>query len=78
MISGVVNAYAEAIILLPVQAPDGREQEIEAVLDTGFNGSMTLPPAITASLGLPWRTRSSVMLANSAEDQGDIYAATVI
>ena len=78
MISGVVNAYAEATIRLPVQSPDGREQEIEAVLDTGFNGSLTLPPAIIASLGLPWRTRSSVMLANGAEDQCDIYAATVI
>ena len=78
MISGVVNAHAEATIRLPVRAADGREQEIEAVLDTGFNGSLTLPPAIIASLGLPWRTRGSVMLTNGTEDQCDIYTATVI
>ena len=78
MISGVVNAHAEATIRLPVRAADGREQEIEAVLDTGFNGSLTLPPPIIASLGLPWRTRGSVMLANGTEDQCDIYTATVI
>jgi predicted aspartyl protease len=29
------------------------------------------------SLGLPWRTRGSVVLANGAVDQFDIYAATV-
>lgn len=78
MISGVVNAHAEATIRLPVRAADGREQEIEAVLDTGFNGSLTLPPALIASLGLPWRTRGSVMLANGTEDQCDIYTATVV
>ena len=78
MISGEVNAQAEAIIRLPVRPSDGREQEIEAVLDTGFNGSLTLPPAVIASLGLPWRTRGSVMLANGTEDQCDIYTAIVI
>lgn len=56
MISGEVNAQAEAIIRLTVWASDGREQEIEAVLDTGFNGSLTLPPAVIEPLGLPWRT----------------------
>jgi predicted aspartyl protease len=78
MITGVVNVHAEATIRLPVRDADGREQEIETVLDTGFNGSLTLPPAVIASLGLPWRTRGSVMLANGTEDQCDIYTATVI
>ncbi|MGE3540492.1 MAG: hypothetical protein AB7N91_24010 [Candidatus Tectimicrobiota bacterium] len=57
MITGRVNADAEAIIRLPIRAADGREQEMEAVLDTGFNGSLTLPPAVIATLGLQWRTR---------------------
>ena len=78
MITGVVNAHAEATIRLPVRAADRREQEIEAVLDTGFNGSLTLPPTVIAALGLPWRTRGAVMLANGTEDQCDIYTATVI
>ena len=78
MIIGVVNAHTEATIRLLVRAADGREQEIEALLDTGFNGSLTLPPAVIASLGLQWRTRGLVMLANGTEDHCDIYAATVI
>ena len=43
MIIGVVNAQTEATIRLPVQTADGREQEIEVILDTGFNGSLTPP-----------------------------------
>jgi clan AA aspartic protease len=78
MIIGVVNASTEATIGLPVQAADGREQEIEAILDTGFNGSLTLPAALIASLGLPWRTRGLVMLADGSEDYCDMYAATII
>lgn len=78
MITGVVNAHREATICLPPQAADGRDQEIEAILDTGFNGSLALPPTVIAALGLPWRTRGLVILANGTEDQCDIYAATVL
>ena len=78
MIIGVVNAQTEATIHLPVRAADGREQQMEAILDTGFNGSLTLPPAMIAGLGLRWRTRGLVTLANGTEDYCDIYAATVI
>lgn len=78
MIIGVVNTHTEATIRLPVRAADGGEQEMEAVLDTGFNGSLTLSPAVIGSLGLRWRTRGLVMLANGTEDHCDIYAATVI
>lgn len=78
MILGVVNIRREATIRLPVRDTTGREHEIEAILDTGFNGSLTLPPAMVNTLGLSWRTRSLVMLANGAEELCDIYAATVI
>ena len=78
MIIGVVNTHTEATIRLPVRAADGRELEMEGVLDTGFNSSLTLSPAVIGSLGLRWRTRGLVMLANGSEDHCDIYAATVI
>lgn len=78
MITGVVSALHEATIRLPLWAADGRQQEVEAILDTGFNGSLTLPPAVIAALRLPWRTRGLVILANGGEDRCEVYAATVL
>jgi clan AA aspartic protease len=77
VITGVVNARHEAMIRLSVHRANGQEQEVEAILDTGFSGSLTLPPAVIAALGLPWRTRGTVILANGSEDQFDIYAAVI-
>lgn len=78
MITGIVTVHHEATIRLLVRDANGQEQEVEAVLDTGFNGSLTLPPSIIAALGLPWRTRGLVVLANGSEDHCDIYAATIV
>ena len=52
MITGVVAAYRQAIIRLTVRGPQEQEQEIQAVIDTGFDGSLTLPPKLIATLGL--------------------------
>lgn len=78
MISGVVNARREALVRLVVLGVDGREREFETVIDTGFNGSLTLPPVVIAELGLPWRTRGVAVLANGREEQFEIHTATVV
>ena len=51
MIEGIVNAYYEPVVTLSVQGPDGEIQEIEAVVDTGYNGLLTLPPSIVSIYG---------------------------
>ena len=38
MIQGVVNSAYEAIVTLPLQDPEGRIRDIEAVVDTGYSG----------------------------------------
>lgn len=78
MISGLVNADLEAVIRCRVGAAVGRGPELEFVLDTGFNGSLTLPPALIAQLRLRWRSRGLVILANGAEDVCEIYTAVVV
>ena len=52
MIEGVVNAAREAAIALTVRGPAGRTLNIEAIIDTGFGGFLTLPPVLVAELGL--------------------------
>jgi predicted aspartyl protease len=55
MIAGVVKS-GEALIRLTVKGLPGREQEVEAIVDTGYSASLTLPPALIAALGLPWQS----------------------
>src|SRR5262245_60207120 len=78
MITGVVNSRHEIEIRLPVRDTQGRVQVVDAILDTGFNGSLTLPPALIVKLQLPWRSRGRAYLANGTSEQFDIYVATVI
>jgi clan AA aspartic protease len=78
MISGVVNGNLEATIRLLIRGPGGPEQEIEAVIDAGFNGFLTLSPALVRRLGLPHLRQSRVLLANGREELMDLYEVTLL
>src|SRR6266498_4365140 len=78
MITGTVTTDREAIIRLTVRGPAGQEQRVEAVIDTGFDGWFSLPPALIAGLGLPWRRRGRAVLADGSASVFDIYEATVV
>jgi clan AA aspartic protease len=78
MITGVVTASLQAIIRLTVRGPEGQEREVEAVIDTGFDGTLTLPPGLIAALGLAWHRRGRALLADGSESLFDIYEATVV
>lgn len=76
MITGVVQA-AEGRIRLKVKGCRGREQEIEAVIDTGYTASLTLPPAVIQALGLRWQTVDRFKLADGSICVFDVYEAKV-
>jgi clan AA aspartic protease len=78
MIPGVVNGNLEATVRLVVRGSGGQEQEIEAVIDTGFNGFLTLSPALVGQLGLPHIGQSRVLLANGQEELLDLYEVTLL
>ena len=77
MIEGNVQFGREAVVALQISGTGGASHEIEAVVDTGFTGSLTLPPDLITQLGLVWRTRGKALLANGAEDEFDIYVAEI-
>ena len=77
MITGTVNADREAILHLQVSGLPGQSQEIDAVVDTGFTGFLTLPLATIASLGLTRISRGRAILANGSEEVFDIYEAQI-
>ena len=77
MIVGSVNVYGEAVVRLRLAGPEGQAQDVEAVVDTGFNGSLTLPPSIIAALGLPFRRSGRALLADGREALFDVHEAFV-
>ena len=78
MITGLVTADRQAIITLTVRGPAGQEHEIEAIVDTGFDGWLSLPSSVIVQLGLTWLQRGRALLADGRESVFDIYEATVI
>jgi clan AA aspartic protease len=78
VITGLVTPNREATVRLVVRGPGGRELEVEATIDTGFDGFLTLPPALVTRLGLRRLSRGSAILANGQEALFDIYGSTVI
>jgi clan AA aspartic protease len=78
MISGVVTDDRQALVRLIVRGPAGKEQEVEAIIDTGFDGWLSLPSSIISSLDLMWRRRGRALLADGSESIFDIYEAVVI
>ncbi|MEX0643289.1 MAG: clan AA aspartic protease [Pirellulales bacterium] len=78
MITGEVSANREASIRFVVRGPDGNGLEIELVIDTGFNGWISLPSSLISDLGLPWHRRGRGELADGSEIIFDIYEAKII
>ena len=78
MIQGVVNASYEPMVTVTVQGPTGRASEIEAVIDTGYNGLLTLPPPVVTELGLPHRGYGEASLADGSIVEFDICGVTVL
>lgn len=78
MIEGAVNAAYEAIVSLTVRGQEGHTREIEAVVDTGFNGFLNLPPDVVAELGLPFVSIGRAILADGSEISYDVYGVAVL
>ncbi len=78
MIEGVVNASLEAVVTLPLQDSSGQTREVEAVVDTGFNGYLTLPPMLMEDLDLPVVGDSEATLADGSQAAFDVYGVTVL
>jgi predicted aspartyl protease len=77
MIAGTVRGR-EALIRLMIRGFRGRQQEIEAVVDSGYTGWLTLPPVVITALDLRWQTFGRGILADGRVSAFDIYQARVV
>ncbi|MDE0078067.1 MAG: hypothetical protein OXO50_11150 [Caldilineaceae bacterium] len=78
MIQGAVNAAYEAVIRLSLRGPSGQAREIDAVIDIGYNGFLTLPPAIVEELDLPFQSHGRATLADGSEVAFAVWGVTVL
>jgi clan AA aspartic protease len=77
MIHGVVNQSCEAILPIVVKN-DPRTQLVDAVIDTGFSGFLTLPSSTISSLDLIWKGRNIATLGDGTSCIFEVYIAVVI
>jgi len=78
VITGTVNADREPVVHIRVHDRGGREHRFAAIVDTGFNGLLTLPPDVIAELALEWKESSEATLADGSNVFYDVYEGTII
>src|SRR5687768_4606597 len=77
MIHGVVNSHREAVISITAYDAHSKVNRFDAVVDTGFDGSLSLPPTLFAHLGLVWDHIGSAILADGSQITFNVYRGTV-
>ena len=77
MIQEVVNARNEAVVRLRVRGPGGVESDVDAIVDSGFTASLTLPMVMVTALSLARQSGGTAVLADGSVRRFDIFAAEV-
>jgi clan AA aspartic protease len=78
MMQGIVDQNCEATIRFVVGGLDSQRQVVDAVIDTGFTGFLTLPLSVLSSLGLRLYRREEGILGDGSTCVFDVYRGLVI
>ncbi|MBW4579226.1 MAG: clan AA aspartic protease [Tildeniella nuda ZEHNDER 1965/U140] len=78
MMHGIVDQNCEATIRLVVGNANSQRQVIDAVIDTGFTGFLTLPLPILNSLNLQAYRREAGTLGDGSTCIFDVYRGVVL
>lgn len=77
MTHGTVSGL-EAHVAIVFRLTNQPDLEIDFVVDTGFTGALTLPPAAVQALGLPFFQEMDAKLANDAGVRVAVHIATIL
>jgi clan AA aspartic protease len=77
MLSGRVDAKLEAFIRFRVYGPAGSARMLDALVDTGFGGYLTMPLSEIRVLALRPVSREAGILADGTVQLFDVYEAQV-
>ena len=75
---GWVNQNCEAMLPIVIGLDNAPKQMVEALIDTGFSGFLSLPLSMIESLELPWIFSDFVTLGDGSEVIFQMYRATII
>jgi clan AA aspartic protease len=78
MMQGIVDQNCEVTIRLVVGNVDSQRQMVDAVIDTGFTGFLTLPFSVLANLNLRAYRREEGILGDGSTCIFDVYRGLVI
>ncbi len=78
MMQGIVDQNCEVTIRLVVGNADSQRQMIDAVIDTGFTGFLTLPFSVLGDLSLRAYRREEGILGDGSTCIFDVYRGLVI
>ena len=78
MITGRVTAQRDATVRLVVLDSTHQPHDVDTVIDTGFNGFLTLPRVMLQTLQLPLAGNRRVTLDDGSTVVLDLYLATVL
>lgn len=78
MLTGRVTGEKEATVQVEVLGPAGQSALVEAAIDTGYDGFLTLSAPLIRSLDLPFAGTARAMLADGNEVRMDLFLAAVM
>jgi clan AA aspartic protease len=78
MITGIVNEEFEPIIPISLCDSEGNVYTQDAIVDTGFNGWLSLPPDLISQLNLKWKRRGRAILGDGSECVFNVYEAVLV
>jgi clan AA aspartic protease len=77
MMQGIVDQNCEAMLRLVVGSAGSQRQVVDALIDTGFTGFLTLPSAVLVNLGLRLYRREEGTLGDGSTCVFDVYRGLV-
>ena len=78
LIRGVVSPSLEIVVSIRVGGPTGRNREISALVDTGFEGFLSLPQSVAEELSFPYIDDEPMTMADGRVERIDRHWAVVL
>ncbi|MDP6355829.1 MAG: clan AA aspartic protease [Planctomycetota bacterium] len=78
MVIGAVDSNLQAVVELTLVGPQNQPINVNAIIDTGFNGFLTLPLAQVRNLECEHIAKAEATLADGSTDAFELFLAEVI